>query len=173
MQDLIQVAQASFDLEKGPLMRCYLIRSKNNTPPLFLMIVHHLIMDGVSWRILLEDMERLYQVEDTHQHKLVSSDTFQDWAKAAKKYVLSAELQVTQTYWQHICEKSPSVPLDYPGGENIEENSAVVEISFTAQETDCLLHQCTQLQDARVNEILITLLAGVLSEWLRHRRYLH
>ena len=54
-------AQASLDLEAGPLWRMTLFDLGADRPHRLLVVIHHLAVDGVSWRILLEDLEQLYE----------------------------------------------------------------------------------------------------------------
>ncbi|HEY0386092.1 MAG TPA: amino acid adenylation domain-containing protein, partial [Pyrinomonadaceae bacterium] len=46
-----------FDLSVGPLLRFTLFRSTKGLPDRLHIVTHHLAVDGVSWRILLEDLE--------------------------------------------------------------------------------------------------------------------
>ncbi len=52
-------AQRSLDLQRGPLLRAVLVTPADGTQRL-LLGVHHLVVDGVSWRILLEDLQTAY-----------------------------------------------------------------------------------------------------------------
>ncbi len=53
--------QASLDLSEGPLLRVALFDQGRGRPGRLLLTVHHLAVDGVSWRILLEDLETAYR----------------------------------------------------------------------------------------------------------------
>ncbi|HKH48932.1 MAG TPA: amino acid adenylation domain-containing protein, partial [Thermoanaerobaculia bacterium] len=44
------------DLERGPLFRAVLFAGPPGEPPRLFLLAHHLIMDGVSWRVLLADL---------------------------------------------------------------------------------------------------------------------
>ena len=52
-------AQASLDLTRGPLLRAVLFDFDSGEDPKLLIVIHHLVVDGVSWRILLEDLSTL------------------------------------------------------------------------------------------------------------------
>jgi hypothetical protein len=51
--------QASLDLSAGPLLRVVWFDLGPSQPAKLLITLHHLIVDGVSWRILLEDLQTL------------------------------------------------------------------------------------------------------------------
>jgi amino acid adenylation domain-containing protein len=48
-------AQRSLDLAEGLLLKAVLYRMPAPEKPRLLLIVHHLVVDGVSWRILIQD----------------------------------------------------------------------------------------------------------------------
>ena len=56
---LCDEAQRSLDLQNGPLMRALLVAMADGTQRL-LLVIHHLAVDGVSWRVLLEDLQQFY-----------------------------------------------------------------------------------------------------------------
>src|SRR5438309_802721 len=57
MEDVAARTHAGFDLGGGPLIRAVLFDLGASQRPVLLLAVHHLVVDGVSWRILLEDLE--------------------------------------------------------------------------------------------------------------------
>ena len=53
--------QASLNLESGPLLQVALFHLGSSKPDRLLLVIHHLAVDGVSWRILLEDLQTTYK----------------------------------------------------------------------------------------------------------------
>ncbi|HEX7239037.1 MAG TPA: amino acid adenylation domain-containing protein, partial [Longimicrobiaceae bacterium] len=53
--------QASLDLARGPVARAAHFECGAGSPARLLVAVHHLAVDGVSWRVLLEDLETAYR----------------------------------------------------------------------------------------------------------------
>ena len=52
--------QQSLDIQAGPLLRMALMETpQSEETNRLLMVIHHLAVDGVSWRILPEDLEEL------------------------------------------------------------------------------------------------------------------
>ena len=49
--------QESIELISGPLMKVGLFQTQKGSQ--ILIAIHHLVIDGISWRILLEDIEIL------------------------------------------------------------------------------------------------------------------
>ncbi|MEN1479937.1 condensation domain-containing protein, partial [Pseudomonas aeruginosa] len=60
LEEVIEACQRSLDLRHGPLLRALLAALPDGSQRL-LLVVHHLVVDGVSWRILLEDLQQAYQ----------------------------------------------------------------------------------------------------------------
>src|SRR4029077_41213 len=82
--------QAGFDLKTGPLTRLCLfdVFSEGSKPSRLLWITHHLVVDGISWRVLLEDLETAYR-----QAALPPKTTsFQEWARRLAGYAGSEAL---------------------------------------------------------------------------------
>ncbi|MGW4277007.1 condensation domain-containing protein, partial [Streptomyces seoulensis] len=59
--DLTAAAHAGFRLDGGPLLTARLFTTGGARPDRLLLAVHHLVVDGVSWRVLLEDLETAYR----------------------------------------------------------------------------------------------------------------
>ncbi len=78
MLALCEEAQRSLDLEQGPLLRALLVDMADGSQRL-LLVIHHLAVDGVSWRILLEDLQRLYADLDADLGPRSSS--YQAWSR--------------------------------------------------------------------------------------------
>jgi hypothetical protein len=83
MQECCNQEQASLHLGAGPLARAVLFRLSGAQPWRLLLVSHHLLIDTVSWRILLDELslayERLRQGEPLEP--LVASSSFQEWAQ--------------------------------------------------------------------------------------------
>ncbi|MCA1681652.1 MAG: amino acid adenylation domain-containing protein, partial [Actinobacteria bacterium] len=61
IQQAVGEVRASFDLGRGPLFKAALFDLGAVQRPMLFVAVHHLVVDGVSWRILLEDLDSAYQ----------------------------------------------------------------------------------------------------------------
>ena len=77
----IAAAQSAFDLATGPLLRAVLMRRGVGEPAQLLIAVHHLIIDIVSWTILMEDLETAYHQRSNGDPIALPSRTtpYRDW----------------------------------------------------------------------------------------------
>ena len=80
IQQISSKLSKSFDLADSPLIKFAYIKSKEKN---YLYIVaHHLVVDGVSWRILIEDLSRLYSREKL----LPKTHSFMEYSNRFKSY---------------------------------------------------------------------------------------
>ncbi|BCL83211.1 non-ribosomal peptide synthetase [Ktedonobacteria bacterium brp13] len=163
-------AQASLDLSRGPLARIILFDMGKDRPQCLLITIHHLAIDGVSWRILLEDLQTAYQ--QLKQGDIISlpakTSSFKAWAESLVAYAQSAAIQQEQMYW--LTRKAAYVqplPLDFPalGQLNSVESARTVSVSLTDEETKMLLEEVPGMYHTQVNDILLTALAQTFAAW--------
>ncbi|HKV40996.1 MAG TPA: amino acid adenylation domain-containing protein [Blastocatellia bacterium] len=147
----------------------------NNQPGLLLIAIHHLAIDGVSWRILLEELEtastQLRGGEPIRLPKLSSS--FGRWANLIQEYGKSPELAAELEYWiESTGAKAAPVPADRSGGINLERTRRSVEVALTIDETRRLLRDVPATYGTHINEVLLTGLVLAFSEWTGQRELL-
>src|SRR5262249_30355438 len=94
-------AQASLDLAHGPLLRVVYFDSGPGQPGRLLLVIHHLAVDGVSWRVLLEDLLTAYQqLQKGRAPQLPPKTTsFRQWATRLVDYARSAEVRREAAFW--------------------------------------------------------------------------
>jgi amino acid adenylation domain-containing protein/non-ribosomal peptide synthase protein (TIGR01720 family) len=102
--------QRGFDLENGPLMRACVFHDRQFD--YLLIVIHHLIVDGVSWRILTEDLNTAYTALASKEEVSLraATDTYADYADALKKYRQSPALISQKPYWEHIHSRLEDLP---------------------------------------------------------------
>ena len=161
--------QQSLNLSEGPLLRVALFNFGGDKPDRLLVIIHHLAVDGVSWRILLEDLQTaIQQLSAARPVDLPPKTTsFKTWAERLVEHSNSQELRDELGYWLQIGE-SPvtALPVDHEDGLNLESSASVVSVSLTADETEALLREAPKANNLRVNDLLLTALAMSFQEWV-------
>lgn len=79
-------AKASINISEGPLIVADVFQTQADAPPYFLIAIHHLVIDAVSWRILLRQLEAILR----HRDKSVvqkEHTSFREWSLAQYGYV--------------------------------------------------------------------------------------
>nr|WP_284676792.1 non-ribosomal peptide synthase/polyketide synthase [Pseudomonas sp. AKS31] len=159
--------QRSLDLLDGPLIRAVLVDLPDASQRL-LLVIHHLVVDGVSWRILLEDLQSAYQQLSSGQVVRLPAKTsaFKDWGKRLQAHARSAELESELDYWRgQLREVSVELPLDNPQGQLSNRFERSVDTRLDAERTRQLLQQAPAVYRTQVNDLLLTALGRVLCQW--------
>ncbi|MED3966005.1 non-ribosomal peptide synthetase, partial [Niallia taxi] len=167
--------QSSIDLEKSPLVKLALFKTGNGDH--LLITIHHLVIDGVSWRILLEDFSEGYSqlFKGEKIEFQAKSNSFKEWAEYLQNQVKTTDIQEEFQYWNQIEEcKVKLLPSDYSYGEeyNKLKYSKEVIIGFNEEETEVLLKKSNKAYNTEINDLLITALGLALKEWTSEEKIL-
>ena len=95
-----QDLQTNFDLATGPLLKVAYFEFGDERR--LLLVCHHLVIDGISWRILLGDLRLVYgQLEQGQPAQLPPKTTsFKQWAEHLSAYARTTALEAERAYWQ-------------------------------------------------------------------------
>ncbi|MDO9003737.1 MAG: condensation domain-containing protein, partial [Aquabacterium sp.] len=167
VESIANQTQRSLDLQNGPLLRAVLIRVADGSQRL-LLVVHHLVVDGVSWRILLEDLQNLYHDSLPLPAK---TDSFKHWSQQLQNYAGSEALNQQLPYWSSLADAS-ELPRDFPQDVGSFANACTLSLSFSTETTRQLLQQAPAAYRTRVNDLLLTALVRVLCRWSGRERVL-
>ncbi|MUG96545.1 amino acid adenylation domain-containing protein [Scytonema sp. UIC 10036] len=162
--------QASLNLSTGPIARVALFQLGNNQPGRLLFIIHHLAVDGISWRILLEDLATAYQqVSRGEAIKLPPKTTsFQYWSDRLIEYGQSEVLLRELDYWLSESNfKVPALPVDYLSAteDNTIDSTATVSLSLSEEQTRALLQDVPSAYNTQINDVLLTALVQSFAQW--------
>ncbi|WP_085715279.1 non-ribosomal peptide synthetase [Pseudomonas sp. B28(2017)] len=163
-------AQRSLDLEEGPLLRVLLVDGPEGQQRLFIAI-HHLVVDGVSWRVLLDDLQTLYRQLDARQSVKLPAKTsaFKDWAARLQAYAGSESLREELGWWQaQLAGPGAELPCDHPDGGRQNHHAQTVSVCLDSERTRQLLQQAPSAYRTQVNDLLLTALTRVLCRWSGH-----
>ncbi|MCE3230026.1 MAG: amino acid adenylation protein, partial [Bacteroidetes bacterium] len=158
--------QGNINLKTGPLLKAVVFRQQKKEDRL-LLVIHHLVVDGVSWRILFEDLATLYSQFASGKTAVMPTKThsFKEWQNQQLLYSRSGELMREYEYWnsKHI---SPDqlLPEDFPGGSNYVSDTEVVFFSMNEQESSLLMRQCYKSLHTEINDILIAALTYAVKD---------
>ncbi|WP_326049725.1 non-ribosomal peptide synthetase, partial [Paenibacillus thiaminolyticus] len=165
--------QASIDLENGPLVKLGLFRCDDGDH--LLIAIHHLVVDGVSWRILLEDFAAGYEqaLQGQPIRLPLKTDSFQTWAKQLADYANGPAMESEREYWQHIEQLTyEPLPKDFEQGRSKLKDSGLVTVRWTAEETEQLLKQAHRAYHTEMNDLLLAALGLAVQAWSGRERVL-
>jgi amino acid adenylation domain-containing protein/non-ribosomal peptide synthase protein (TIGR01720 family) len=164
---------ASLDLARGPLFRVALFRLGGASADHLLVVAHDLVVDGVSWRILLADFQSAYALLARGLAVALPAKTtsFRAWAGRLEGYGRSAALRQEAEHWARAAADGVSaLPVDHPG-ERVHPGLAgdVVDAALGADETAALLLEVPKAYGTRIEEVLLTALAQAFQRWTGSR----
>ncbi len=167
LQDHAQSVQESMDLEQGPLFKAVLYRCPGKER--LLLVAHHLVVDGVTWRILLEDLVTAYHlaVEGKKIHFPPKDASYQQWAEILQSYSQSSSIKKEIPYWKEVDKMAGMmIPVDTQAEDNRYGDSEAVSFALTAEETNDLLYRSHYAYNTELNDLLLTALAKALKDWV-------
>ncbi len=169
--------QSGISLSEGPLMRLGLFRCQDGDH--LLVAIHHLVVDGVSWRILFEDLATAYEQASKGEQVIQlphKTDSFQTWAEKLHAYANSPAMERERAYWEELAQAELApLPQDYGHNEHDKPligDSESVTALWTKVETEQLLKQANRAYRTEINDLLLTAVGMALQAWSGNDRFL-
>jgi amino acid adenylation domain-containing protein/FkbH-like protein/non-ribosomal peptide synthase protein (TIGR01720 family) len=164
------LAQASLDYTKGPLWRALYFDCGWKQPHRMLLVIHHLAVDGVSWRILLEDLERIYEQERGGQKVKLHAKTtsVKEWSvRLSSAYAIDSNSALGLDYWRGATSVPiAALPVELNEGTNSEGSAHTLTLRLEASETESLLQRAPAAYNTQINDLLLAALGPSLSHWV-------
>lgn len=166
LNDCLAELQATLNLETGLLVKAVLIMGGKCDR--LALVIHHWVVDGASWRILLQDLEMAYrQLAAGESIKFGDKTTsYRQWTGRLAAYARSEKLLQELAYWQSSNRQQVApLPLD---STDLAANPAGSEQQIRIvvdEETTRGLSQAAKTHNSQVNEILLATLAQVIGKW--------
>jgi non-ribosomal peptide synthase protein (TIGR01720 family) len=168
MERAASQVQAGLNLSEGPLLRVVQFDLHDSRTARLLLVVHHLAVDGVSWRILLDDLQLAYrQLTNGDRIELPAKTTsFKQWSERLTTYAQSEALESEISYWtaeprRHVLPP----PVDHAEGRNSVGSARVVSISLDPAQTEALLKEVPRAYNTQINDVLLASLGKAFQAW--------
>jgi non-ribosomal peptide synthase protein (TIGR01720 family) len=184
-------AQGSLDLAAGPIVRAVLFDLGEGRQRL-LLVVHHLAVDAVSWRILLEDLGGAHRRARRGEAIALPPKTtsFRSWGEKLAAHARSDALRAEEPFWlaearRHeaggppvhdggsagSARSSDSAPNPTGSTDNgLEGATRAVTVELDPRETGQLLREVPEAYRTQINDVLLTALAEALAPWMGSRQ---
>ncbi|MDX7896967.1 non-ribosomal peptide synthetase [Bacillus velezensis] len=155
----INQIQASMDLTHGPLVKLALIKEADGEH--LLIVIHQMIIDHMSWRILLEDFNTAYQQVKSNEDIVLpnKTDSYLKWSDYLYKYAESERLLFEKEYWTKIENVyTPSIPVDIQGQIAKVKDNRQVYRQFNVRETENIMNAIQGQDHFTIETVLLTAL---------------
>ncbi len=163
--------QAGIDLASGPLMKLGVFQLDDGGR--LLVVVHHLVIDAVSWRILFEDINQLMALQCQGKELQLphKTDSFRTWAEKLAIYADSPAFLEEKAYWARLDTTGvPVLETGMDAAENLKKDTAFASFRLKKEQTETLLTKAHAAYGTEINDLLLTALAlGTETTWGRQR----
>jgi amino acid adenylation domain-containing protein/non-ribosomal peptide synthase protein (TIGR01720 family) len=159
----------NLNISHGPIAQAAYFDLGNGKPGKLLIVIHHLVIDSVSWRVFIEDLEtgiRIANGEDVCLPAKTSS--VKQWAEQLSEYAQTKEVTSDIEYWKenNTRDDIPPIPVDYPESQqNSHADVEVFSLELEEETTVQLLQETQHAYNTKTDELLLAGLANVLTQW--------
>jgi non-ribosomal peptide synthase protein (TIGR01720 family) len=150
--------QRGMHLADGPLFRAALYRWRDADR--LLLAAHHLAVDGVTWRILLEDLEAALSGAPL----LAPTDSFHAWAEAQQAAAAAGWFEGERDVWQQVDASAGQELEQHVGRRGLYADAVEERLDWNAADTADLKRACEAYQ-TNVGELLLTAVSRALGRW--------
>ncbi|KZE44088.1 hypothetical protein AV540_01955 [Brevibacillus parabrevis] len=169
LEEIASEVQASLNITEGNVVQAVYFNLGEQTEGRLLLVIHHLVVDGVSWRILLEDLQHAYEqlANQADVSFPAKTTSFKMWAEKLAAYADSDALEQEKAYWLQQSSGVNPLPVDHPyePSQNTEAAAKQVTLSLRADETRALLHETLSAYRLQINDVLLAALAKAMQRW--------
>ncbi|MDP4196680.1 MAG: amino acid adenylation domain-containing protein, partial [Bacteroidota bacterium] len=158
--------QNDLDISEAPLLRVAYFKTPDELDDLMLIVIHHLVVDAVSWRILFEDLQLSLKqyLQDKEIHLPHKTSSYKIWAEKLIDYSRNNEFIDEVKYWKSILSKDyPEIPRDNIEADNFESSASSLSVSLSKEITATLLSEANDAFRTDINDLLLTALTRSFS----------
>ncbi len=166
-KEKINALQEEINLEKGPLLKLGLFHLSDGDR--LLIVIHHLVIDGLSWRILFEDIQTLYtQITSDQPPRLpAKTDSFKHWSEQLHAFASHKTFLKEKTYWAQLNSQAVlPIKKDFDVAGNAVRDTQSLSFYLEEAETTLLLNKVNQCYNTEINDILLTALGVAIKKTL-------
>lgn len=166
---------ALFDLENGPLLYLLVFHGGPGRPDALLPVVHHLVTDGLSNRVIEEDLTLACRQLSRGEPVWLPAKTtsVQSWGRRLREWAARDEILAELPWWL-TAERRAAQPLpeDLPEGDDTWRSSRCLVQRLPRSMTAGLLGPLPRRLAARIDEVVLIVLQTALGEWAGSRSVL-
>lgn len=169
-------AASELDIASGPVAKAVLFEGLSIRDRRLLLTAHHLVVDGVSWRTIIEDLRIACQCQlDGRPVALAGSGgSLAGWSRYQQQAARDPSVESAKEYWldwpdASTLPKGDSTLADTVGddmaGDNRHGQSRSVTRQLDIETTSALLNQAQVPFRTKVDEFLLAALGRAVTSW--------
>jgi len=173
----VREANETLDIGQGPLLRAVLSRSPSGQPRRLLIVIHHLVVDAVSWTILLHDLADAYRMAANRIPVQLprKSAGFREWALRLHESIPQRLRSWEAEWWNGFLAGEQAGIAGIAGDlipafdSDAAAESHTLEGELDDAATEALLQSIPMASDARPEETLLAALLHACFQVAGHR----
>ncbi len=161
--DVLVAARAQLNPAAGLMLRAVWATGSNQLA----LIIHHLAVDGVSWRILLEDLN-LAWAQHHHGQPIelpITGTSFATWSSVLAEHARTPEVLAQADAWRQVLTTPPALPQVQPATDTYA-HAGHLSLSLDAETTQQLLGPVPAAYHAGVQDIMLIAFGLAWAEFL-------
>lgn len=151
--------QSTMNLKEGPLVKIGVFKELQYTH--ILICIHHLVIDGVSWRVLLDDFDFIYEKKLSGEayEGLLKTAQYKEWVQTLNNFGQSQDIQSQTDYWNEAVNQICKIQ---PDRNCCLEESVIdtISVSLNKSKTQNLLSDTQRVYNTELHELLLAALVG-------------
>ncbi|MFH9850990.1 amino acid adenylation domain-containing protein, partial [Streptomyces sp. NPDC017246] len=164
-----EAARDRLDLAAGRVVQAVHVDRGPGTPGLLLLVVHHLVIDGVSWRILVPDLAEAHEaVAAGRAPELQAVGTsLRRWAQRLTEEAAKPAWAADAAWWQTVL-RTPDPRLGRRALDPARDTHATsgrIETTLPSDITEAVLTRVPAAFHAEVNDVLLTAFTLAWTRW--------
>lgn len=168
IQQIGQEVQASLRLDRAPLLNAVLFDGGEKNTSQLLLVAHHLVVDVVSWRIILDDLMTLIHAACEGEQLALPEKTssWQLWATRINSETTSIETMKESIFWEtQTVTPEHGLPLLSHNVVNTVDRSGVYDALLDVENTQALLQEIPAVFGTQINDVLLTAVGAAIGSW--------
>lgn len=164
---VLEQLHTTLDLARGPVLRAAFF-ARGARPARLALIVHHTVIDGVSWRILAQDLDGLLRRRPGPGEAVLPPKTtsYRAWAARLTDYARSGAVDGEVSYWRsRPWQRRVRLPVDLPDGRNLEGSVRMVSVALEEETTEALVRALPRRHGTDVVDALVAAIALEVRRW--------
>ena len=160
--------QANFNLSKGSLFKCIFFKTAHTNTNFCLLIAHHLVVDAISWKIIIDDFSAALQKKSNGEKLSMHSKTTSiiDWNNYLQEQI-PEKFENEVDFWKKQIVHASNLKVDTHTESLLVEEKDIISnvISFSKEHTNTLVENANKAYKTKTEELIITALLNSIGTW--------
>jgi non-ribosomal peptide synthase protein (TIGR01720 family) len=169
----MRIAGARLSSAEGRMLQAIWFDAGDAASGRLLLSIHHLSVDGVSWRVLIPDLAASWQARVAGRAPALGprGTSFRQWGKRLLEEAQAAERMAELAVWRRMLSEPSLAVVDglLDSDRDIAGTARHVTLELSASITGALLTQVAAAFHGGINDVLLSALVLAVADWGRRR----